>query len=121
MIFEFDNQLTPQNLIDVNDIGQCCIECVNKEGSYYYIVIKTSLGTTTIVTCGPVDIDLDTLPNGYTTSLKRMDYKEDKIAKEIKFFLNDRTKKIVEAKEVSLEEALNNFRDLATYLREGGY
>lgn len=121
MIFEFNNQFVPQSLIDVEDIGQCCVECVNKEGDYYYIIIKTSLGTTTIVTFGPVNVDFDTLPNGYTTSLKRMDYKEDKIVKELKLFLNDSKKKIVEAKEVDLEEALINCKDLATYLREGGY
>lgn len=110
----------PQNLIDINDIGQCCLECSNEEGMFFYIIIKTSLGKTTIATCGPVIPDVNQLPSGFSTTLKRMDYKEDKIAKEIMFFLNDK-KKITEAKEITFDVAISNFKELSNYLKNGGY
>lgn len=120
MNFEFDNQMTPQNNIDIEDIGQCCLECSNEEGYYYYIIIRTSMGITSIATCGPVVPDLEQLPNGYSTYLKKIEYREDKIAKEIKYFLNDK-KKINQATEISFEDAIANFRDLGAYLKSGGF
>ena len=120
MIFEYNNQLLPQNLIDINDFGQCCLECSNEDGFYYYIIIKTTMGTTTIATCGPVVPDVDLLPSGFMTTLKRMDFKEDKVCKELKTFLNDK-KKITEAKEIPFDQAIDNFRELSQYLRDGGY
>lgn len=120
MIFEYNNQLLPQNSIDINDIGQCCLECVNEEGMFYYLIIKTTMGITTIATCGPVVPDVNRLPSGFTTTLKRIDYKEDKIAKELKYFLNDK-KNIIEANVLSFDEAISNFRDVGNYLIDGGY
>lgn len=116
MQFEFNNQLMPQSLVDVEDVGQLAIEATNDEGYYYYLLIRTLLGTATIVSCGPVVPDIDRLPDGYQIRLDRMDYKEDKICKQINFWLNDRSKKLTEAHPITFEEAIDAMRDVKSYL-----
>lgn len=116
MQFEFNNQLMPQNLIEIEEIGQFAIEAWNDEGYYWYMVIRTSLGMASVATCGPVFPDISMLPSGYCCCLNKMPYKEDKIAKTISFFLNDKGKKITEAKIITIDEAISQFRDLGDYL-----
>lgn len=121
MLFEFNNQLVAQSAIEINDSGNCAIECTNEEGQYFYIIIKTLYGTTTIVFYGPILPDFHELPNNYSTSLSRMEFNQSKLEKTINFILNNRTYKITNAKEVSVEEALSTFVSLKEYLQEGGY
>ena len=115
-LFEFNNQLMPQSLIDIENIGDFAIEANNDEGAFWYLVIRTSLGTTTIASCGPVVPDIELLPDGYTCYLTRMDYKEEKLIKSINMWLNDRGKKLVQAKVIDINEAIDQFRDLGEYL-----
>lgn len=115
-LFEFNNQLMPQSLIDIDNIGDFAIEANNDEGAFWYLVIRTSLGTTTIASCGPVVPDIELLPDGYCCYLTRMDYKEEKLIKWINMWLNDRGKKLVQAKVINIDDAINQFRDLGEYL-----
>lgn len=110
--FEFDIRPTPQNYLDVDDIGNCALECYNEEGMYYYILVMTECGQTTITRCGPVMPDIDMLPNGFSVSLTRMEYKDTKIESDIDRFLCDTKKKIVSAREISREEAIACIRDV---------
>lgn len=121
MLFEFNNQLVAQSALEINDSGNCAIECKNDEDQYFYIIIKTTYGTTTIVFYGPLFPDFHELPNDYTTNLSRMVYNQAKLEKNINFILNNKSYKITSAKEVSMEEALSTFVNLKQYLEEGGY
>ena len=114
---EFNQQLMPQNVIDIEEIGQFAVEAWNDDGYYYYLIVRTSLGTTSIASCGPVIPDVDLLPSGFTTSLEKMAYKEDKLSRSITMWLNDRSKKITQAKIIDIDEAIDQFRDLGEYLR----
>lgn len=117
MVFEFNNQFLPQNSIDIDRIGEFAIECSNEQGFYYFLVVKTSLGTTTIASCGPLVPDVVLLPNGYETSLIRIKSEDSKIEKEITKWLNDRKKCIIEARQISIDDALDQFVDLGNYLK----
>lgn len=97
----------PQNLIDIDQIGEFGIEASNDDGYHYYMVIKTVLGTSVIATCGPIFLDSDLLPSGFSTTLTKMPYKEDKLAKTINLFLNDKYKKITSASVIDVVEAIN--------------
>ena len=116
MIFEFNNQLVPQNLIDIDQIGEFGIEASNDDGYYYYMVIKTLLGTSVIATCGPVFPDSELLPSGFSCTLTKMPYKEDKLAKTINLFLNDKYKKLTRAEVIEVDDAIAQFRELRDYL-----
>lgn len=117
MQFEFDQELMPQALIEIPEIGQFGLEASNDEGYFYYLIVRTLLGTTTIATCGPIIPDIEILPSGFSMSLVKMPYREDKLSKTISFFLNDKSKKLTEAKLIDIDEAINQFRELKDYLK----
>lgn len=114
--FEFNQQLTPQSLIDIDEIGEFAIEATNDEGLFWYLIVRTSLGTTTVASCGPVVPDVPLLPSGYSSSLFRMEYKEPKIEKTITMWLNDRNKLLTSARLIDIDEAIDQFVDLRSYL-----
>ena len=115
--FEYNKEWLPQNTINVKDIGQFALEASNDEGYFFYLVIFTQLGISTIASAGPVIPDVEELNQGYSCSMYTMEYKEDKLIKTINNWLNDRSKKITQAREVTIDEALDQFRDLGEYLR----
>lgn len=116
MQFEFNQQLMPQSLVEVDEIGQFGLEAWNDEGYYYYLIIRTILGTSVVSTCGPVVPDIDILPSGFKMTLDKMPFKEDKLAKTISFFLNDRSKALTHARVLPVEETVAQFRELKDYL-----
>ena len=115
--FEFNNQFVPQSLVDIENIGQCAIEASNDEGYFWYLIISTSLGTVTIASSGPSIPDVALLPGGYSCSFYTMEYKENKLEKAINTWLNDRGKCLTQARVIEVDEALDEFRDIAQYLR----
>ena len=115
--FEFNQQLMPQNVIDIEEIGQFALEASNDQGYFYYLIVRTSLGVVTMASCGPVVPDVGLLPSGYCCYLNRMEYKENKVEKAINTWLNDRAKALTEAKVIEIEDALDQFRDLGEYIR----
>ena len=117
MEFEFNKELTPQNQIEIDNIGSFALEASNNTGAYYYYVIQTIMGQTIIASCGPVIPDIDILPSGFCVSLHKMPYNEVRLSKVINLFLNDKDKKIVDAKEVNIEYAIEQFKDVKEYLR----
>ena len=118
--FEFNMQPCPMSILDIENIFQCAVEATNAEGEYYYLVALTSLGVTSIFTCGPVVPDVFFLPNGYSTNLTRHECDDKKVSKFINSWLNDRYKKLQEAKIISFKEAKEQFRDICEYLDEYG-
>lgn len=117
MEFEFNQQLVPQNLIHVEEIGEFAVEASNDQGYFYYLVVKTLIGTCTMLSCGPVIPDTNMLLDGFKITLDKCDYREDKIAKSINFWLNDRSKKLTSAQVIDINEALNQFPDAVEYMR----
>lgn len=117
MTFEFNQQLVPQSLINVESVGEFAIEAFNDEGYFYYLIIKTLLGTCTIASCGPIIPDVNLLTSGLKICLDKCQYKEDKLAKTINFWLNDKSKKLTNARIIDIDEALDQFPDVALYMR----
>lgn len=118
MVFEFNHQLLPQNILDIGEIGEFAIEACNDEQYYWYMVARSILGTTIIATCGPVIPDVAFLPSGFSMTLDKVPYKEEKIAKAISMFLNDRKKGITDAKVIDVIEGIDQFRELKDYLKD---
>ena len=74
---EFNNQYVPQNILDIESVGNACIEAINEDdGLFYYLLIKTSLGTTSIFEYGPVIPGIDKLYDIYNISFTRMQYND---------------------------------------------
>lgn len=117
MEFEFNNQLQAQNKIEIDNIGSFALEAVDEAGLYYYYIIQTIMGQSIIASCGPILPDIDMIPSGFHINLYKMPYQEERLVKSINMFLNDKYKKIINAYEISIEDAIEQFRDLKDYLR----
>lgn len=102
--FEFNKQLVPLNLINLDNIGDFALECFNDNFSTnFYILVITKNGFSTIFNWGPVIPDLGVL-EGYFFTMETMEYKEKKLCKKIETLLNSNG--ITQAKKISKEEAL---------------
>jgi hypothetical protein len=109
MVFEFSVQKTFNQSIDVVDMGNTALRCTNRLMEDYYLIIKTVLGKSHIMKFGPVCPDLDILIDGFSTSYTKIDYKENKIYKEIDKFINDFKKEIDSIEEITEYEAWSAF------------
>lgn len=115
MIFEFSVQKTFNQSIDVVDIGNTALRCVNKQMDNYYIITRTVYGKTSILKFGPVCPDIEALINDFSVSYKKVDYKESLLFKEIDKFLNDFKKEIDTVEEVTEFEAWEDFPAVKRY------
>lgn len=112
MIFEYSVQKTFNESIDVVDIGNTALRCHGSRLDFYYIILKTVMGKTSILKFGPVMPDIDVLFNDFTVSYKKIDYKENLIEKEVDKFINDYKKEITLVEEITEYEAWQDFPDI---------
>lgn len=114
--FEYNKVLMPQNILDLDNIGDFALECFNDNfKQYYYIVAKTKNGFTTFYSWGPVIPDSNIPLNNYFFNIKIMEYTEKKVEKYINGFLNGGYG-ITDAKLITLEEAVNKAKDEKEFL-----
>ena len=109
MIFEYSVTKTFNESIDVVDIGNTALRCHGSKLDFYYIILKTIMGKTSILKFGPVMPDVDVLFNDFTVSYKKIDYKEMAIYKEVDKFINDFKKEIISVEEITEYEAWLDF------------
>ena len=109
MIFEYSVQRTFNESIDVVDIGNTALRCHGSKLDFYYIILKTVMGKTSILKFGPVMPDIDILFNDFSVSYKKIDYKETDISKEVDKFINDFRKEITLVEEITEYEAWQDF------------
>lgn len=118
---EFNNQYVPQNFIEIESVGNVCLEAINEDdGLYYYLLIKTSLGTTSIFEYGPVIPDIDKLFDTYNISFIRQPFNEKKLNLFLKKWLNDRNKGITAAYVIEEKKFLDNYKDICYVINEYG-
>ena len=115
MVFEFSIQKTFNQSIDVVDVGNTALKCVNKRMDNYYIITRTVYGKTSVLKFGPVCPDLEVLVDDFSLSYKKIDYKEAALFKEIDKFLNDFKKEIDAVEEVTEFEAWEDFPAIKQY------
>ena len=115
MVFEYSVQKTFNQAIDVVDVGNMALRCINKQMDNFYIITKTVYGKTSIIKFGPVCPDTDMLINDFSVSYKKIDYKEAALFKEIDKFLNDFKKEIDTVEEITEFEAWEDFPKIKQY------
>ena len=121
MTFKFNNEYVAQSLINIDDIGNFALEGVDEHnGFFYYLLVKTTLGTTTILTFGPVVPDVKLLPDYYNITYQRLQFKDKVIYKYINMWLNDKIKKISNAQLIEEDVLLNELRDIKDYILNYG-
>ena len=118
----FDSSLDFNKQLDIEDIGNLAIEAVNEDdGLYYYLLVFTRCGKTTIISYGPTIPDCEMLLGDFTFKYNTYKFNDEKIEKLISQWLNDRFKKIKAATIIDFETAIScciNTRDLIKTLIE---
>lgn len=100
MIFEYAVQKIFMQAIDIVDIGNFGIRCTNSKGYEYYLLTRTTLGKTSILTFGPILPDIPVLVDKFAVAFTKIDYKESKIEKAVQTYINDPSKEISNIEEV---------------------
>lgn len=120
MIIDYNAENIFTKQIDLVDPGNCTLRCTGSNINEYYILIRTYFGRTYVLKYGPLLPDLGTLNDSFELSYKTFDYKESKIQKEIEKLLQDERKEIVDVEELTAEEVLKEFPDIAKNFLEIG-
>ena len=118
MKFEYQHIITSRNILDIEDVGNCCLMAENIIHEEYYLVIKTVLGWTEIIKYGPIMLDLKQLPPNVSYSYTRLEYNERKITTQIEKFLNPTNTEIMLAQECDFIYIKNNIRNLIDMMQE---
>lgn len=114
--FEYFYTTTAVGELEVEDLGNCCIEAANDLGMLYYLVIDTKLGWCRIFEYGPALPDFDELPKSVYCSFSRIEYDERKLMKKVSEFLNSTAKQITQAFEVDRDVCFSNCKSLLAYM-----
>ena len=116
MDIEYDIKKQAGGLLEVDEVGQLCIEAKTEDGKECYLIIRTTMGTSYILEYGPIVPDLGTMNNIKETPLSctmyPMQFNQKKLLNTIYNFLNKSTYKIVSATIIDYADALNRCEDL---------
>ena len=113
MIFEYSAQKTFLQSLVVDDPGNMALRCDTEEGVEFYLITKTIMGKTIVLTSGPTLIDAPNIfLEKYNFNIVKFNYSEKQLSKVIKTFINDPIKKIAQIDEITVQEALQNLPNL---------
>lgn len=113
---EYNAQKVLTDSVYVKDVGNCALEAVSEVGEYYYLIIQTEDGVSNVCTFGPVVPDIIELPRVYSATIVRQGYNDEKLAKAIQTWATPKKTNFIEIKQVSVEDAMKEYRDIADYI-----
>ena len=124
--FNYNPEYLFSSSFEVESVGNVCLEAIDEEGSYHYLVMITSLGITTHLEFGPLCKDDDLLPDKHTIIFSRFEFSEKSACKVINDFLklkqsalNPKKKvKICEINIVEKDYVLDQGINVYAYLRD---
>lgn len=125
MLIDYSVQRTFDATLVLEDPGNCAILCHGeyRDGKFvcpadWFMIIKTIMGITTIIKWGPIEPGIVELPGAFSLNVKRMNYKELAIKKDITQFINDPAKAITAAEvieeDVAFEKLPKDYNYAAT-------
>lgn len=114
--FEFNGEWLPQNIVDIDNTGNFALEAQNDLGMFWFLIVRTLLGNSEILSFGPIDIDSDKPLDSYECSYNNDEYNERKLNKTIRLWLNDRVKHLIDARPIEISEALSHMPDMHTFM-----
>ena len=114
MVFEYFKKTSFEDSIEIADTGNCCIQAFTDAGEEYILMIQTDIGYTIVKKFGPYLADIgDTGDKTMSYYRFSFEYKESKIIKIIKDFLNNTSSGgITQVFEIPYEEAYNKLHTI---------
>ena len=124
-LFNYNGSVTYEDSVNVEDLGNTCLQAVDELNYCYFFITKTSLGITSCLEYGPIDLEDDLLPDETNIQFSRFEFSNKTIIKKINAFLMPKknllvkTKKckIIQVTELSLKEALSFGVNIFDYLQ----
>jgi hypothetical protein len=112
MTFEYLKVEQHLDCIDIEDLGNFCLNVLNDSGEEWYMRAKCDLGWVTIDQYGPLLADIDNLQYYFTYSYMKFEYSEKKLYKIVKDFLNNDKRNITQAFLIEEEDFENRLGGL---------
>ena len=103
--------------IELEDIGNVCLDTFNDLGFEWILIIHTKEGLTEIIEYGPLISDLKYPPANVSYTYNRFDFSEKKVKKRIDTFLNDTYRNITQAFEIPFVDAKEKIRNLVEFIK----
>jgi hypothetical protein len=118
--FGYNQETIFSKELDIDELGQVALEAKDSESMFYYLIIRTSLGQSSIVEYGPVVPDIAILPDFTEIKFQRVDFNELKIKQIIKRFLMPRNKgknKIEDVIQINVNDAVSRGINILEYIK----
>jgi hypothetical protein len=118
--FGYNQETIYSKELDIDEIGQVALEANDSDSMFYYLVIRTSLGQSSILEYGPIVPDIAILPDITEIKFQRVDFNELKIKQIIKRFLMPRNKgksKIEDVIQIDVNDALGRGINILEYMK----
>lgn len=121
-LIEYSKVETFDKVIDIVDIGNTSLEIETTEGFYYYLLTKTVMGKTLILTFGPIFEEASLFLKDFNLNCKIVDYKEQIIIKIINKYVNTPliAKNITNVQELTDYELLQKIPDVEQIIANFG-
>lgn len=95
--FSYLYTTTAMGSVDVEEVGNVLIHLFNDNGLEWFLYIETILGESIIKSFGPFYISTENyFPYGFTYTMSKIDYNDNKLSKIIDNYINDPKKKITQ-------------------------
>lgn len=120
MEFRYRPEKTLTGSMDVGSVGNCAICGEDGLGRRNYLMIRTVSGRTDVLRFGPVGEDPSEPEDSFTLEYFRSEYNVKKLTGIVNGFLNSPKHGIVDATEVSADEARESCPNAADWMEIGG-
>lgn len=89
MFFEYLKTTQFQDSIDIESIGNVCLQSINDMADCWVLLIHTIMGESEVIQAGPINLDFDSVSPNVFISRTKFDYNEKKLHKIIYDFMNN--------------------------------
>lgn len=115
MQFQYLYTMQATGFIDVEDIGNFCLSCINDFHEEYIIMVVTEAGWTKVLVFGPWMIDSDILRKYCSCAVSSFEFNAGKIEKMVDKVLNGGAL-ISQVTQISVDEAKSRLKNLGDYI-----
>ena len=112
MTFEYMATQTYLDSIDIDDLGNVCLNALNDNGDEYYLIVTTNLGWVEVIEYGPCTVDFNTISSYFNFNFTKFEYSDSKISKIIEKFINNDKRNITQVYFSDRQFALKRYKEL---------
>lgn len=110
--FEYLKVISAMDSFDVEEVGSCCLKANNDGGEEFWLLVRTLLGNTKVLTFGPLLIGTNIFED-IKIEVQSFQYNEKRVIKTIDTWLNDPKKAITQLEESDLETCLDTLKEIS--------